>query len=193
MRRKNGRALRGRSFVAQDYGNAAWGRETIVMAKRPETVTVEIQLFHVFVLPALWFVDMLWLWIVCLGVNGGKGMPPIVLGWVGWWLACFAMPLKSIVPFILLDCIGGVLTMGLMGFFQDALRVPKWVVAMYPALTIILVAHAAVREVNSFPSSSGDFIRGTLAGLCVSIYAVSFLSCLLAVGWWIVRKWRNAQ
>ncbi len=166
------------------------GRETIVMAKRPETVTVEILLFHVFVLPALWLVDIVWLTIIFWGTEGSYA--PLILGCVGFWLGFIGASTGSDILALVFNCIGGVLVMALIGFFQDVFRIPKWVVALYPALAVVVLLYAAIYGTGDH-GSYGEYVRGVVVCLCPSIYVVSFLSCLFAFGWWSVRKWRRTS
>ena len=82
--------------------------------------------------------------------------------------------------------------MALIGFFQDVFRIPKWVVVLYPALAVVVLLYAAFYGTGDH-GSCGDYVRGVVVCLCPSIYAVSFLSCLFALGWWSVRKWRRTS
>jgi len=58
------------------------------------------------------------------------------------------------------------------------------VAMLYPGLAILIVLHAEIVG----PNFVGNIVRELLISLSSSIYAVSFLSCVLAAGWWIVRK-----
>ena len=163
------------------------------MAKFPniKAETVEIELFHVFVLPTLWLCTMLGIWIAFWNIGDDRILFLFTSGWVGWWLGCIGMALNSVFLFILLNSIGGVLAMTLVGFIQDLLHVRKWVAIVYPGSMVLFMIYARISGID-FPESRGDFIRSLLATHCLSIYVVSFFSCLLALGWCGTQKWRRS-
>ncbi len=154
------------------------------MVMRPKSVLLAIPRFHVFVLSSLWLANIIWLYVEYSRTGGDDALVPFVYGWIGWWLAILAPYRAGDALFIVLDCIGGVLAMALVGFVQDALRIPRWVAMLYPGLAILIVLQAEIFG----PNFVNNILRELLISLGFSIYVVSFLSCVLATGWWIVRK-----
>ncbi len=157
------------------------------MAKVPNThvETYEFELFHVFVLPALWFITMLGVWTAFWNIGDERALFFYTSGWVGWWLGFVGMILNSAFLFILLNSIGGILAMALVGLIQDILRIRKWMVLLYPATAIIMVILGS-QELGS----RGEYLRSFLAASCLSTYLLSVLFCLLGFIWLSTRQWR---
>lgn len=149
------------------------------MAKRPKSMSIEIPLFHIFVLPSLWLVDIVLLAVAYWDTEGE--LAPFFVGWVGGWLALIGGSTGSYILALVFNCIGGVLMMALIGFFQDVLRVPKWVCVFYLVGAVVVAVYLS--------GVAHIFGRTILVSFGINIYVVSFLTCAIALGWRIGRKW----
>jgi tellurite resistance protein TehA-like permease len=125
-------------------------------------------------LPAIWLICIIALDVSLLGMTGDRRMVIVIAGFAGLWLTSLSGHASPpIVDSVLLGT-GGVLVMALVGFFQDALRVPRRVCLFYPTMAVAaLIVLAGIDDLLG---------PNLFVYMCMSLYLVSTASCLVCVG-----------
>ena len=122
--------------------------------------------FHLWLTPALWAGAVGLLWMLNEGEKAyfGGYVGTVLSEWLGW-------PSKSGRPFIVRQLALGASVMMALGFAQDLVRLPRWTVALYPAVALTcLCAGGGAPSLGAF-----------LFMVCMALYGVAPLSCLASV------------
>ena len=138
--------------------------------------------FHVWCLPLIWLaaVSILY-WL--LWNKGEAGMLILYAGIAGTW----ALEMFPFIPFAQL--FGGVLVMGLLGLFQDLLRVRWWVCLAYFAGTVVTQAYYSLHHMEPTRAEITSVVF-FLDILCNNLYFIAPASCVIAALVHIVRAVR---
>ncbi len=144
--------------------------------------------FHAYWLPSMWLAAILVLWCnAWLGNwHGDRMLYVFIAGLAGLWADMLLPPTTPSFLWFVMQCIGGVPVMALLGVFQDALHVPRRVVLLYLMAPCLSFIGLAILQ-GGFDAPE-FLVRLFLVHFCIDLYIVSLGSCALYLILFVGRK-----